>query len=649
MCRELITEALLPLPSADLGEGAPDMMQQQVIADAFIIKVLGSLCKMGDLHSAGVTSIELLERSRQPLPELDGLYLARPTQENIERILADFKASSEPQHRQVTLAFVRPLQEKLMEALVECPALVQRVNHLVEVPLSFVHIQDRGFHFGMLDELVQFLAAPPGSLIKEIAGRLVDVCRCLQDFNPSVRLGGTEMCNQFGQFFLADLENAKPVGAKPSDIPTTVLVLDRSFDLAAPLVHEYTYEAAAMDVLDGTVIDVDKWSAKPAEKEALLSDSDAVWEMLKNTHIDEAMARTQAEVDALSHREQGRDKADVSIKDLMAQLRGSPQFKEQVEQLDLHMNLLQQTIRKLNEERLFEEYEKGDTLGLLEQRIACGVDENGKDVKPAQFVESLAKVFTRFDFLTSTAKLRLLMLLFACVSNVADNVQQRLLDQAKLEDEDREACLRFVAQLREVPDKQRYHHGKGALHNVTKDSHARYKRLAREDGRYQLSRFEPRLKLLLEQLAGRKLSQDFFPSYGASGQVAGGSHFFAASGGSGAKSNSWAFTEDSTGGPSVVVPVTQRILVFIIGGVTFSELRSAAEVSKELRDTEICVGGTCLLTPKRFLESYRPSVARARTKNLDRENTGEVRISIGEPQANVPMSKASSVRAGLLS
>mmetsp|Transcript_13956 Transcript_13956/g.25769 ORF Transcript_13956/g.25769 Transcript_13956/m.25769 type:complete len:650 (+) Transcript_13956:79-2028(+) len=622
MCYELVTEALLNLPSNDaMAEAAPDTRQQQVIVDSFVVKILGSLCRMSDLYSTGVTSIQQLERSRQPLPDLDGLYILKPSQESIERLLADFKAGQDAQHRQVKLAFVRPLQDKLMEMLVDCPALSQRLSHLVEIPLSFIHIQDRGFHFGLQDELQQCLHPTQDSepLLKEVAGRLVDVCRCLQDYTPIIRLGPMEVCNQLAQYFSAEMEKAKPIGAKPRDIPTQLLILDRSYDMAAPLVHEYTYEAAAMDVLDGSIIDVDKWTAKPGETEALLSDKDPVWEWLKNLHIESAKEKIQAEANTIAAKEQKKDDKDVTIKDLLAQLRGSPQFKEKVDQLNLHMQLLQHTSRRLTDEKLFEEYEKGDSLGLLEQCIACGVDDRGKDVSGSQLVDSLNKVFTKFDFLTSRSKLRLLMLFFACVSQIADNVQQRLMDQARLERIDKDALLRFIAQLKEVPDKLRQHRGgKGPQHNVTKDMHARFKRIAAEDGRYQLSRFEPRLKLLLEQAAARKLSPDAFPSFGsATAPAGGGSHFFAASAGGAStaaagKNNSWAFTEESNGGaPAVVVPVTQRILVFIIGGVTFSELRAASEVAKELRDTEICVGGTCLLTPSRFVESFRQDSGRS--------------------------------------
>eukprot|EP00971_Amphidinium_carterae_P153722 3048034-Amphidinium_carterae.1 len=43
-----------------------------------------------------------------------------------------------------------------------------------------------------------------------------------------------------------------------------------------------------MDLLDRSIIDVDKWTAKLGETEALLSENDPVWEWLKNLHIETA-------------------------------------------------------------------------------------------------------------------------------------------------------------------------------------------------------------------------------------------------------------------------------------------------------------------------------------------------------------------------
>lgn len=52
--------------------------------------------------------------------------------------------------------------------------------------------------------------------------------------------------------------------------------------------------------------------------------------------------------------------------------------------------------------------------------------------------------------------------------------------------------------------------------------------------------------------------------------------------------------------------VSQRIIVFIIGGVTYSELRVAAEVMKDLRGVEVIMGGTSVLTPRRLIDILRP-------------------------------------------
>merc|ERR550532_42855 len=84
------------------------------------------------LDTEGVTNVELLERLREPLPELDALYCLRPEAHNVELLLRDFEASCRPQHRGVHLAFTNQLAEELMSKLAENPKLAPRVQSLVE-------------------------------------------------------------------------------------------------------------------------------------------------------------------------------------------------------------------------------------------------------------------------------------------------------------------------------------------------------------------------------------------------------------------------------------------------------------------------------------------------------------------------------------
>jgi len=95
------------------------MGRLQLIVDGSTLRILSSFLKMGDLHAEGVTSMELLERQREPLPELDALYLLMPGPQNVELVLKDFAALGTPQHRQVHLGFCDALPMDLMARLAE--------------------------------------------------------------------------------------------------------------------------------------------------------------------------------------------------------------------------------------------------------------------------------------------------------------------------------------------------------------------------------------------------------------------------------------------------------------------------------------------------------------------------------------------------
>lgn len=48
-----------------------------------------------------------------------------------------------------------------------------------------------------------------------------------------------------------------------------------------------------------------------------------------------------------------------------------------------------------------------------------------------------------------------------------------------------------------------------------------------------------------------------------------------------------------------------RLIVFVIGGVTLSEMRSAYEVSDAYKSCEVVIGSTHILTPRRLLEEVK--------------------------------------------
>lgn len=61
------------------------------------------------------------------------------------------------------------LPHDLMAMLAESKTLAPRVKSFMEAPLTYLHIQDRGFHFDMLDSLPALFPVADPALVQEVA------------------------------------------------------------------------------------------------------------------------------------------------------------------------------------------------------------------------------------------------------------------------------------------------------------------------------------------------------------------------------------------------------------------------------------------------------------------------------------------------
>lgn len=676
MCKELTLEALLKERCAttqvDDSEG---MGRLQLVVDESTQRVINSFLKMPDLTEAGIVSIDLVKRHREPLPDLDALYLLRPDADNLDQIVDDFKQAGKPQHNQVHLAFTKLLMADELERLASGSNLPPRVRSLVEVPLSFVMVQDRGFHFDMPDCIPVLFPKPVmgvgDMLVSEIGHRLSDVCRCLQTCAPTIRHGQSTVCklvaDHVHQELLAEPKLPRIGSSSKREVPCQLLILDRSVDMATTLVHDYHYEAMAYDLLDaagGNVtttcsIDVSRnvvkvtdtvpsksrnahrksvtasaavdflksYSPKednaiePPGKEALLGDNDQLWERLKGEHFQHAREELQRRVDDIIRSVDRREAGEMEVGDLLAQLRKTPEHKETIEKLDLHLSIFRSIDQRMQEERLSE------GVGALEQDIACGVDNQGREIKPSELQTSFTSLINGLDSdLSGSSKLRLLMLYFTCMANVPEQVRQKLIDKCKLSSEDNHILMSFFqTKLMDVPESKSHSLGQGQVHRGVKTKQTkRFVQNARKDGRFELSRFDPKVKELLEQLTAGKLNEEDYSRLGDEGGFTPGAATLRSSANVAAAtdmpaSDDWSFAAveaKPAGGAKASqdapIEVTQRFVVFIIGGVTYPELRVASEVMRESelpKGTEVLMGGTSLLTSGGLIQLLRPRQA----------------------------------------
>jgi len=447
--------------------------------------------------------------------------------------------------------------------------------------------------------------------------------------------------------------------------PCQLLIVDRSFDMAATLVHEYTYEASMYDLLDGDILDVDRHvvtlggsgrgstSVRPRKhsilggslsgfqespekksfpkpgKQAVLCDSDSFWAEKKYEHIALLMQNVGQRLrDYVIQQQEARaDLADLDFGDLLDQVRSMPEHMETVEMLNRHQELLDTIANRMREARLMGAEGPGP-VGKLEQEIACGVTEEGTDVKPEKLQRRLADIVSSGeDELPSESKLRLLMLYLSCMANVHEQIMSI---GSNLDPLDSAVLLAMRrSKLMEVPESQKQMLGTAQVHRAVKLKRSgRFKQKAKMMRNQALFEpwFVPRVKELFEQLLDGKLSEDEFLPHteeDKTTEVMNSSFMSSSSGGLRSAGNAgsaplapalddWSFASyvapaaGQTNGRATTSTPSQRFVIFIIGGLTHSELRAAAEVTKEAASgTELLVGGTSILTPKRLMQILR--------------------------------------------
>merc|ERR1719479_76037 len=103
------------------------------------------------------------------------------------------------------------------------------------------------------------------------------------------------------------------------------------------------------DLLDGEVLDaqtgVVRMKGAQGTQEVLLSESDALWEELRHMHLEGAQRTVDIRVEEVKRRCEVKDASQMSTTDLLRLLRDSPEQKETIERLHLHLFIMSQLHR----------------------------------------------------------------------------------------------------------------------------------------------------------------------------------------------------------------------------------------------------------------------------------------------------------------
>ncbi|XP_075038711.1 syntaxin-binding protein 3 [Mixophyes fleayi] len=544
-----------------------------LLLDQFTTKLLTSCCKMTDLLKEGITVVEDIYKIRQPVLDLKAIYFISPNEKSVDCVVKDFTSKSSCKYKAAYIYFSDTCPDNLFTKLKSCqPKTIRRCK---EVNISFFPKESQVFLLNISDAF-HLMYSPDKAVDKEsamqsIAQQIVTLCATL-DENPGVRYKKEPLDNAEE---LANLVEEKLVKYYMTDernqckekTQSQLLILDRGFDPVSTVLHELTFQAMVYDLLpienDTYKYRTDSTSGK--EKEGHLDESDELWVKIRHRHIADVLEEIPKLVKEISS-SKNETEGKLTISKLSNLMKKMPHIRKQISKQTLHLNLAEDCMQKF----------KGnlEKLCKVEQDLALGTDADGQKVK--EHMRVLLPVLLNKD-LDKYNKIRaILMYIFVENGTTQENLD-RLIQHAKIEsDGDVLKNWKYIG----VPI-------------VPKSSQRRSARRDRSrEETFQLSRWTPLIKDVIEDNIENKLDSREWPYC---------SECPAAWNGSGAvsarqKHNTLTREERKT---------TSKLIIFVIGGITYSEIRCAYEVTQSNKFVQVIIGSTHIITPKKMLDDIR--------------------------------------------
>ncbi|CDR95519.1 syntaxin binding protein, putative [Babesia bigemina] len=559
-----------------------------MLVDQHSLRVVSACCTVSELLDEGVDLVELITKRRQPMKKKVAVYLLSEDMRSVEHFLEDFKPRSE-KYKSAFLMFNCHLDDDLALRKIAEEVDTGRVLGCVELHLNFIAYEERVFHGNMGFTLLSLYPTHIGSIAKSIASRLASLCSVLGSM-PQIRYQAVAsglpqlVAKATSELIMA---TADEVARKPGDV---LLVLDRSIDPVPLHIHEYTYQAFVYDVLripccsdpveqrkdDVWEFDYVACTGKRENRGVMLSgQTDVLWTRFKHLHIQKVNEVISEEVEKFAgEAANGALNNAKNTREVLKAVRELPKTRYLVEKYYAHITLTERSFEQLEAKNLVK-------VGELEQDLATNVDRNGNKLSHTKALQQLNTLLEDVGIDDET-KMRLILLYVSVYRNVTQTHVAELLTTARLSSLDATVVEKFVElglgsvatpsgaaiSPRSASSSKVSHR----LHDKC-DAHTYYKKHAR-GGEYELSRYMPDIMHVIGRVVSGTLEDDKFPRV---------------------QTDAADKQQSPRGG---------RVIVYIVGGITFSEMRTIYDMAEKMQ-ADLYLGGDSILVPSNVLENMK--------------------------------------------
>ncbi|XP_039185526.1 syntaxin-binding protein 3 [Crotalus tigris] len=545
-----------------------------ILLDDFTTKLLSSCGKMTDLLAEGITAVENVYKNREPVPHLKAIYLITPTTKSVDGLINDFASKSSSKYKAAYVYFTDFCDDKLFNKMKSsCSKAIRRCK---EININFIPNESQVFTLDVPNAFYRCyspnIEKTNDNVMEQIAEQIVTLCATLEE-NPGVRYKGKPLdnANKLAQLIEKKLENYSKIderGQVKGKTNSQLLIIDRGFDPVSTVLHELTFQAMAYDLLpienDTYKYKTDGASGK--EREAILEEDDDLWVKIRHRHIADVLEEIPKLMKEVSSKRKATE-GKISLNNLAQLMKKMPYFRKQITKQVVHLNIAEDCMNKFKSNI--------EKLCKVEQDLALGIDAVGQKVKDSMRVLLPVLLNKSHD---SYDKIRAILLYIFSTNGTTQENLDKLIQNVQIENDSN------------MINNWKYLGVPVLTTSATQRRSSRRDRSSEET--FQLSRWTPIVKDIMEDAIENKLDSKEWPYC---------SQCPAPWNGSGAVSArhkpKTSYLDERKSGA--------KLIVFVIGGITYSETRCAYEVSQAYKSCEVIIGSTHIVTPRRLLDDVK--------------------------------------------